>query len=877
MRSTYILIIGCLLLGHFAWAQETAPIKTYTTRWVQGQAPRIDGLENDEAWNQVEWAGNDFTQRSPDDGAAPSEDTQFKILYDAKNLYILIRAFDADPEGIVKRMSRRDGFDGDFVEVNIDSYFDKRNAFSFTSSVSGVKGDEYVSNNGQNWDRNWDPIWYLKTSVDDKGWIAEMRIPLSQLRFADKEEHVWGLQIMRMYFRNQERSHWQYIPQDAPGYVHLFGELHGLKGIRPQKQLEIQPYILAQAENFEKEEGNPFATGKSNNVAVGVDAKIGLTSDITLDLTVNPDFGQVEADPSQVNLTAFQLFFREQRPFFIEGNNVLSLKAVNWNENNLFYSRRIGRRPQIGVVVDENGDDGVTEHVDRNNNTRILGAAKITGKNSKGFSWGLLESVTDKEFATIDSLGFRREYAIEPMTNYLVGRVQQEYNDAQTIVGAMFTATNRQLDEPQFNGLHKSAYSAGIDLNHALKDRKYLITFRLLGSQVNGSTEAITNTQLSPERYFQRPDIPKQRLDTTRTQLSGTAGTLIFGKTSGKFLYEAGATYRSPGLELNDIGFLNQTDMLTQWVNATYRFLNPVGKFRWMRYSVTLWSDYDFQSRMIGRGGDINFNTQFLNFWNLNGGLSISDAIISNADLRGGPSFLYPTGLEAWMWMSTDGRKKLSAGINPWISRGSHKWRETEGLYMEVTYRPTNALNLSLSPSVSHSANALQYIETVSYNDEPVYVIGRINQYTYNMSFRATYMVTPNLSIEYWGQPFATTGSYSELKKVTQHNADSYDQRFLLLNTQFDAANNQYHLDENADGNVDYSIRNPNFNFAQLRSNMVVRWEYIPGSTLFLVWTQGRTESPSLDRDSFSHLYAGLFDKTPHNVFLLKYTYRFVL
>lgn len=269
--TKYALVVLMLCLAFFAVSQEI-PIKSYNTAKLESPV-QIDGLLNDKAWEQVEW-GSDFTQIRPDQGESPAQQTAFKILYDEKNLYVAIRAFDNEPEKIVKRMSRRDGFEGDWVEINIDSYHDKRTAFSFTASVTGVKSDEYVSNNGNNWDSNWDPIWYLKTSIDDKGWIAEFRIPLSQLRFADKEEHVWGLQINRRFFREEERSSWQFIPPDKPGWVYLFGELRGLNGIKPQKQLEVQPYILAKAETFEKEEGNPFADGSSSDVNVGIDAKV---------------------------------------------------------------------------------------------------------------------------------------------------------------------------------------------------------------------------------------------------------------------------------------------------------------------------------------------------------------------------------------------------------------------------------------------------------------------------------------------------------------------------------------------------------------------------------------------------------------------------
>ena len=338
----FVLLIFCVIGVSSRLSAQNDSIKFYTTQRLVGEPPKIDGRSHDEAWEQVSWGGGDFLQRSPDAGAPASVHTKFKILYDDKNLYILFKNFDPDPDKIVSRMSRRDGFEGDLVEVNIDSYNDKRTAFSFSASVSGVKGDEYASNDGGNWDANWDPIWYLQTTIDAEGWIAEMRIPLSQLRFAEKPEHTWGLQIGRKFYRNGEQSNWQYIPPDATGWVHLFGELRGITGIKPQKQVEIQPYLVAKTETFQKEEGNPFVTGKSSAAAVGLDAKIGITSDITLDLTVNPDFGQVEADPSQVNLSAFRVFFQERRPFFIEGNNTLNFPA-GLGSNNLFYSRLSGR------------------------------------------------------------------------------------------------------------------------------------------------------------------------------------------------------------------------------------------------------------------------------------------------------------------------------------------------------------------------------------------------------------------------------------------------------------------------------------------------------------------------------------------------------
>lgn len=872
----FVFFIITLFGVAFSCYSQDQPVKTYTTQRVKGEPPKIDGYASDAAWEQVSWGGGDFTQRSPDDGAAPSVQTEFKILYDAKNLYVLFKNLDPDPKKIVNRMSRRDGFEGDFIEINIDSYYDKRTAFSFTASVSGVKGDEYVSNNGNSWDANWDPIWYLQTSINEEGWIAEMRIPLSQLRFADKPEHVWGLQFTRRFFRNNERSVWQYVPQDAPGWVHLFGELRGITGIRPQKQLEIQPYVVAKAERFQKEEGNPYLTGSSSDISFGADAKIGLTSDITLDLTVNPDFGQVEADPSQVNLSAFRLFFPEQRPFFIEGNNTLNF-PVGFNNNNLFYSRRIGRSPQGSIDTDNSGEDNVEEYVSRPTNTSILGAAKLTGKNKNGFSWGILESITAREEAEIDSLGIKRKEVIEPSTNYFVARAQQDINEGNTLVGGMITATNRKIEDESLNWLHKEAYSGGIDFTHHWLQRTYFLSTKVVFSHVKGDTEAIHNTQQSAERFFQRPDNHHTQLDSNRTSLSGSGGTVMFGKRSGKIVYDAGFTWQSPGLELNDVGFLGQTDIMTQWVWLQYRKLKSFGAFRSMRTNFTQYLSWDFGGINTERGLEMNGHLEFKNFWGISSGFELTGNTISNADLRGGPSLTYPGRFNQWLWVGTDHRKKLRVSAEGWWGKGFDGYQHNKGVAVNLNFRPTNALVISASPSISNNYSELQYVTTIKHSEGDKYVMARIHQNTYNLSLRMTYMITPNLSVQYWGQPFAASGKYSHFKKVTQADAENYNSRFEPLTSTFDAQNEEYQLDEDGDGSNDFSVGNPDFNFAQFRSNMVVRWEYIPGSTLFLVWTQNRDESPSTDKHSFNHLYNGLFDKKPHNVFLIKYTYRFVL
>ncbi|MGB0525864.1 MAG: DUF5916 domain-containing protein [Flammeovirgaceae bacterium] len=882
--------MGLLLLSFPTTAQdeksttstEEIETKKYFTKRT-ATPPTVDGLLNDATWNHVEWSGS-FTQRQPEEGANPSQDTKFRILYDQKYLYIGIRCFDKEPDKIVKRMSRRDGFEGDWVEVNIDSYFDKRTAFSFTITAAGVRGDEAISNNGNNWDSNWDPIWIARTNMDAEGWTAELKIPLSQLRFADKPRHVWGIQFTRRIFREEERSNWQFIPQNAPGWVHLFGELHGIEGIKPQSPLELEPFMVAQAERFEKEEGNPFATGRDANVTVGLNGKVGLTNDIILDFTINPDFGQVEADPSQINLSAFQVFFREQRPFFVEGNNILNFNVSNseaggnFNRNNLFYSRRIGSRPHGWPSSAEDGD-----YVDQPSNTRILGSAKITGKNEKGFSFGILESVTRKELATIDRGGERWDETVEPLTNYFVARAQQDFEEGKTVIGGMFTAVNRNMDDDSYLAefLHKSAYSGGLDVQRFFKDRKYSLTARAVMSNVQGTPEAILNTQESSTRFLQRPDAEHLSVDPTKTSLTGSGGHLALQKHSGKLVFQSGVTWRTPELELNDAGFLVSTDQINQWTWVGYRFIQKTkGIFRSLRANGNQYLNFDFGGQNTYRALNFNVHAQFTNIWNWGTGGTWEARNISNFDLRGGPAFQYPSGIDNWMYLSTNDRKKLRLNFNIYNYWGSENYSRFKSFNMGITYRPINALRISLWPRMSFSNNELQYITTESMKDENRYIVGKIDQATYSMQIRLTYSIRPNLSIQYYGQPFASKGEYSDFKRITNSKANRYQNRYHQFNHEeisFNVANDEYDVDEDGNGLTDYTIYNPDFNFVEFRSNMVIRWEYIPGSTLFLVWTQNRTGGLDTDQQNeFRDLARGLFDVKPHDIFLVKFTYRFV-
>ena len=873
MRYTGLVCLLLLTIIESHGQIKKEPIKNYTTSWAESEIA-IDGKLDDKAWEQVEWGG-DFVGHEPEYLAEPSQQTRFKILYDAKYLYVGIRAFDTEPDKIVKRMSRRDGFDGDWVEINIDSYHDKRTAFSFTASVSGVKGDEYVSNNGDDWDETWDPIWYLRTSIDEKGWIAEYKIPLSQLRFSMQQEHTWGIQLTRRLFRKQERSTWQPISPTDPGWVHLFGELKGIQGIKNQKQLEIQPYVAASASKFNKEVENPFRnTGKKLTGNAGLDAKIGLTSNITLDLTVNPDFGQVEADPSMVNLSAFRLFFREQRPFFLEGNNILTF-PTSGDQNNLFYSRRVGGSPKASL-----GDD--IAYSDIPERTRILGAAKITGKNSKGFSWGLLESITNRERANvIDTLNIERKEVMEPFTNYVVARAQQDIQGGKTVIGAMLTNMNRFNNRD--NGLeliHDGAQSGGIDIDHNFKDRKYGFTAKYAFSRVFGTPGAVYKTQTAPERFFQRPNNRHKEVDSTKTSLTGTSGSFSYQKRSGNWRWALGSNYHSPELALNDVGFLRQTDNINNWVWSQFRVTKPTRLFRWQRYNFYHEQNFDFGGIRTGTGEKINMNFQFLNYWGFSTGLWVEGLQVSNADLRGGPSITYPGGVNYWYWIGTNEQKKVRVTFNNWFYWGNNDYVKNSGINMNFIIRPADALRVQLSPSVSWRRNDLQYIDQRDFEGKGQYILARIEQKTYRMSMRANYNITPNLTLEFWGQPFMAQGKFSQFKKVNLPNAENYWERFQMFEDDqlhFNEAEGIWEVFETRSHEPDHTFDDPDFVSLQFRSNFVMRWEYIPGSILFLVWSNNGSGSNLDNSDNFGDLVQGLRSLSGTNTFLIKYTYRFIL
>lgn len=793
-----------------------------------------------------------------------------KIVYDDKYLYVAFRCF-ADPERIVQRMGRRDDFPGDWVELNIDSYNDDRTAFSFTISASGVKGDEFVSNNGH-FDPSWNPIWYMQTNVDDKGWTAEVKIPFSQLRFSNKKEQVWGIQSTRLVFDKGERSTWQPVPANPTGWVSSFGELHGLKDLEPQKQLEIQPYSVGRYNTYEAEEGNPFRDGRDGELTVGMDAKIGVTNDLTLDLTINPDFGQVEADPGAVSLDGFEIFFEERRPFFVENKSVFDYSFAD-TQDNLFFSRRIGRTPQ-GEAQGPN-----IAYVDQPNNTTILGAAKFSGKTKDGWTVGVLESLTANEYANVvDESGDESKKLVEPLTNYFVGRLQKDFNDRNSYIGGIFTATHRNLDN-QLSFLLTQAYSGGLDFKHQWKKRKYYFEGNAVISNVRGTEAAIANTQRSIVHLFQRADAEHVKVDSDRTSLTGTGGRLEIGKEGGSnWYYKFGGKWLSPELELNDIGYLRQADKIRQYAGVVRTFTKPTSWYRRAQIKLEQFTAFDFD----GNYNRIQYETEaFVNYknnWWTEVGAAHKPRIYINSFLRGGPRWRFNEEDYFYVFTGSDQTKKIFGKIgyiHSQATQGAFGLREYKA---SLQFQPINSLSLSLEFDYANTPNKTQYIGEREYNNKTRYILGAIDQETLSTTFRLNYNINPNLTIQYYGQPYIFKADYSNLNYVKNSTTKDINDRVQWYGDgQVSFKDNTYLIDENMDSITDYSIENPDFAFVQFRSNLVARWEYIPGSEIYLVWSQGITGLGNVDNNFSAIVDNQLLRQKPQNTFLIKATYRFIL
>jgi hypothetical protein len=839
MRTVLWLAVGLLgAAGPLSGAGVAARIPA--TVLPEATAVRVDGDLNDAVWKTVPPITG-FQQREPREGAEPTFATEARVAYDSTALYIAVQAFDSEPSRIVGIRTRRDeNSPSDWVSVLIDSFHDRRSAFEFAVNPAGVKQDSYWFNDTNN-DQGWDAVWDVAVSRGENGWRAEFRIPFSQLRYHSSQTSTFGLALVRKVGRLNETATWPLLAKSANGYVSSFGELTGLSLDRSPKRLEVVPYMVGQVGTQAAESGNPLANATDPDASLGVDLKYALRPGLTLTGTVNPDFGQVEADPAVVNLSAFETFFSERRPFFVEGGGIFSfdIDCSDGSCSGLFYSRRIGRTPRGTPTVPDGGFSAAPGQ------TTILGAAKLTGRIGS-FSVGALNALTSDEEAVIANGAVRTRQTIEPLTNYSVLRARREFKN-QSSLGFMTTMTNRNLDAAT-RFLPGGAYTGGLDADWRLSP-KYAIRGYLAGSSVRGDAAAIDELQRNNVHSFQRPDAAGLSYDATRTAMNGYGGSVSISKIAGqRIVFSSNMGFKSPGFEINDVGFMQRADQrsMSNWLQVRYD--KPTQKWlRSFRYNLNQWAGWNYDGDRLFSGINVNAHAVFKNNWGTGTGGNINWQPFDDRATRGGPGVYGNAQRSLWAYLQGDDRPAVSAGVFTFNATDG-KGTTFHEISPDVSYRPSSFLKTTFGVRFSRNRDESQWVEAT---DDGRYVFARLHQQTVGLTARVNYTVTPALSIQLYAEPFVSAGDYSNFKELVDGRSRSYEGRYQPT----------------------LYTGNPDFNYRSFRTTNVLRWEYKPGSTLFVVWQQGREASIDRGNFSFNRDFGAVFDAPARNVFLVKFAY----
>jgi len=842
-------------------AEDAKPRPTYQA--VRAATPPvIDGDLSDAVWaNAPEITG--FTQRDPNEGQPATQQTKIRIVYDDNAIYF--GALMEDSGKATPLLARRDSDlnNGDYIRISIDSQHDRLNGAAFVINASNVQMDMILYNDIYD-DISWDAVWDSAAKIVPQGWIAEVRIPYSQLRFPDKPVHTWGFNVSRWNARLAESSRLVFTPKNESAFISRFADLTGIEGIKPKRAFEVVPYGVARNDLHSKFD-NPFIQGSSQAMDAGVDVKYGLTSSLTLTGTINPDFGQVEVDPAVLNLSQFETFFPEKRPFFTEGASVFDFGSgpanSRWGFNmrfpTFFYSRRIGRAPQGSV--DAQFIEGLRttglglEFVDAPGQTTILGAAKVTGKIGKGWTVGVLDAVTDKERAWYRAGSFVGQQTVEPMTNYFVARAMKELG-ANSRVGFMLTSTNRKLTDNLEPALREDSYFAGVDGYTLFKDKTWILEWLGGTSLVSGSEDAIARTQLSPARYYDRPDAGHVEFDPTRTSLNGWMSRVMFARQKGKWRPNLQVQALSPGFELNDVGFLPRVDAITTHAVLQYQDTDLKKYTREVSAWVGKWQNFNFDGDMTGNGLNSSLYVQFKNYLWMGAWAGVRTDAIDDQRTRGGPAAISPGNHFLGGEFGTDSRKKLyfyvGAETVP-IDDGGH----ANSGWVTLTYRPSPQLRLSVSPTYIDNRTVAQYVTrqrgvnyAPTYGDK--YVFATLDQEQLELGLRADWTMSARLSFQMYLQPFVASAHYYDFKHLTRPRHDEY--------TPMSASEVGF---------------DPDFNFRSVRGSAVVRWEFRPGSALYVVWNENRSDVAPIGDFRMRRDFSALPNAPSEDVFLIKFSY----
>jgi hypothetical protein len=819
-----------------------APTDTSATATRAEVAPTIDAKEDDAVWKAAPVISR-FKQWRPTEGKEARFKTEAKIAYDASNLYFLVRAFDPHPDSILKLLERRDSYtSSDMIWLFIDSYYDRRTGYEFGVNAAGVKTDAAIYNDG-NEDFAWDGVWDVATRVDSLGWIAEYRIPLSQMRYGRERSHRFGIIIDRNVYRHAERYSWPLLRQSRPGFVSQFGSLYGLDDLVAPRRLEAIPYVVTK--NATEIVNNAFE--QKSRVAVGGDVKYRVAPNLTLDATINPDFGQVEADPAVLNLSAYESFFDERRPFFVAGRGLFDFRVncseVNCSGEGLFYSRRIGRTPQLAGIY---GDTVPLKP------TTIISAAKLIGRLPSGLTLGVLDAVTKKVTNPGDT-------TYEPMTNFAVVRTTQDFRKGNSTIGAMLTGVNRRLDEWSSPYLASRAYAGAVDFRHRFFKNEYQISGSLDASRVQASRSAMLSIQRSGVHNFQRPDADLP-LDTTRTVLTGDAEELKLGKVGGQHLmFETSYLRRAPGFEVNDLGFLRRADQQSwnTWVGWFDR--KQAHFYNRFQLNNNWWQYWTSDGLPQERAYNMNTHITLKNNWGLHMGGTLGQLGKTYDDraARGGPAVRQDHYIAPWMFINGDDRKPIVTYMGVNYFRGDGGRSSSINLSPEIDYKVLGKFSSVLAVNWSHNITDNQFYGRFNDALGQHYTFAHLDQHTISVTGRFNYTFTPDISLQTYLQPFVSKGTYTNVRQLSSTpRADDYEDRYAPFD------------------NPGVTSTPGGFNFKQLQSNVVFRWEYKPGSTLFAVWNSGRQGFlPREGTQNFRGDVTDLFDLHPANTFLLKVSY----
>ena len=800
----------------------------------------IDGRDDDEVW-RIAQPITQFREFQPKEDGDPRFPTEAKVAYDDRYLYVFIRAFDPHPDSILKLLARRDVRAAtDQLKIMVDSYHDRRSGFEFAVNPAGVKRDYAMYNDAQE-DDAWDAVWDVGTQVDSLGWTAEFRVPLSQLRYVPRATNTFGFAVWRDIQRYSERVSWPVYRNSQAGISSQLGELTGLDGLPSPRRPEIAPYVVTK--NVSVPTGTRF--DRSQKVTGGADLKYGITPNLTLDATVNPDFGQVEADPAVLNLTAFETFFQERRPFFVQGAGIfrfdVNCSAVNdcSTGEGLFYSRRIGRAPQLDY-----GDPNPATA------TMIYGAAKLTGRLPGGQTVGVLDAVTGREVGSLDR-------TMEPTTNYAAVRAQQDFRNGESGIGAMVTAVNRDLDQWTEGSLHRSAYVGAVDFRHRFFGRRYQISGSLDLSRVAGTPSAIAATQQDPVHYYQRPGAGVS-YDSTRTSLAGDAEELKFGKVGGGITrFETSYQRRSQGFEVNDLGFLLQADQQSWNTWFAFQSRHPSAFYQTAFWNFNWWQFWTAAGTAVERAANTNVHAQLNNRWWVHGGVTAGHLGATFCDrdcTRGGPAVRVDPYLSAWGEVDGDERPAFTPYV--WFNyrRGDVGRSERFNGNVQVAFRVASQFRTSLTLSATHNVKDVQPHGVITDPTPPFathYTFAHLNQKEVSLTGRVDYTLSTTLTLQLYAQPFVSKGTFSNVRELADPKAAAFDDRYQP-----------------------YPAASDGFNKKAFNSTAVLRWEYRPGSALFLVWTQGRQQRDGAEGPrSMGGDFRDLFDLHPENTFLVKASY----